>query len=748
MAPSIVKRYQIAFAKYKWFGLAVVVLCLAGASFIVATKETPETTYDARGILSYYRPPVTFSDTGGLIQEQGKALTKEILQSDFVVNTAAAKVQEDPKKLARKLFVALPKPEAPPVITVYYDGAPSEARGREIMQALVDAMIEQSRLINTDRLRTLIATISQRLPEVEQNLDAAERKLEQYERQQGVAILAARSGSLASEIVTNQAQQAQLRMQIEGVQGQMSDLEKRLGLTVDQAYVSQALSADPIIADIRASLHQIETQISLLSKNFRPAHPQMVELRKQQEAYNQLLENRAAEVIGGDGITAPLLSGTQIRKDSSLDPERQRLAQTLINLSTQKESLEGQLRAIAKREVELRREYATLPNLQLEQQRLAQQVALHKQRYDRMQTALSDALAAEAETVSSLILQQLYVNVKTPPPFNAMLMVVMAGVIGTVLGGGVIFVLSLLEGKYYTVEEVKAGLQEFELRILGVLPQVISSDAESQLMPLILDSSSPYLTFCEQLRSNLRRLGEKPIKMLLITSVGLDEGKSFCAYNLAIASARAGKRTLIIETDLRAASACRSLKLTPDIPCLEPLRYYSDLSHCIRLAPEVEELYIIPSVGPLPNSAAILESNEMRRLIKEAAYRFDMVILDAPPLSVCNDAFLLEPLTDGMAIVTRPGYTQGSLLAEYIEPLISEEETKILGAIINGADIPINFAQNHHEFLPEYPANTDFIEQLEPSFDPSGADISANAIRDDRSSSRLRTRVVKSPNRS
>ncbi len=742
MAPSIVKRYQIAFAKYKWFGLAVVVLCLAGASFIVATKETPETTYDARGILSYYRPPVTFSDTGGLIQEQGKALTKEILQSDFVVNTAAAKVQEDPKKLTRKLFVALPKPEAPPVITVYYDGAPSEARGREIMQALVDAMIEQSRLINTDRLRTLIATINQRLPEVEQNLDAAERKLEQYERQQGVAILAARSGSLASEIVTNQAQQAQLRMQIEGVQGQMSDLEKRLGLTVDQAYVSQALSADPIIADIRASLHQIETQISLLSKNFRPAHPQMVELRKQQEAYNQLLENRAAEVIGGDGITAPLLSGTRIRKDSSLDPERQRLAQTLINLSTQKESLEGQLRAIANREVELRREYATLPNLQLEQQRLAQQVALHKQRYDRMQTALSDALAAEAETVSSLILQQLYVNVKTPPPFNAMLMVVMAGVIGTVLGGGVIFVLSLLEGKYYTVEEVKAGLQEFDLRILGVLPQVISSDAESQLMPLILDSSSPYLTFCEQLRSNLRRLGEKPIKMLLITSVGLDEGKSFCAYNLAIASARAGKRTLIIETDLRSASACRSLKLTPDIPCLEPLRYYGDLSHCIRLAPEVEELYIIPSIGPLPNSAAILESNEMRRLIKEAAHRFDMVILDAPPLSVCNDAFLLEPLTDGMAIVTRPGYTQSSLLAEYIEPLISEEETKILGAIINGADIPVNFGQDQTEFFPEYPPMTDSLETLPPS----DSKLSVERVRGDRSSSRLRTRVVKSPN--
>lgn len=747
MAPSIVKRYQIAFAKYKWFGLAVVVVCLAGASVIVMTKETPETTYDARGILGYYRPPVSFSDTGGIIQEQGKALTQEVLQSDFVVNTAAAKVQEDPKKIRKTFTVRLPKPDAPPVITVYYDGAPTKERGLEIMQALLDAMIEQSRLINTERLRTLITTINQRLPEAEQNLAQAERKLEQYERQQGVAILAARSGSLANEIVANQGQQAQLRMQIEGVQGQILDLEKRLGLTVEQAYVSQALSADPIIADLRASLHQIETQMSLLSKNFRPAHPQMIELRKQQEAYNELLESRAAEVIGGDGVTAPLLSGTQIRKDSSLDPERQRLAQMLINLSNQKESLEGQLRAIKNREEELRREYATLPNLQLEQQRLAQQVALHKERYDRMQKALSDALAAEAETVSSLTLQQIYANAKTPPPFNAMLTLVMAGVIGTVLGGGVIFVLSLLEGKYYTMEEVKAGLQELDLRVLGILPKVISADPEGKLMPLILDSRSPYLSFCEQLRSNLRRLGEKPIKMLLITSVGLDEGKSFCAYNLAIASARAGKRTLIIETDLRSASACRSLKLTPDTSArLEPLRYYSDLSHCIRLAPEVEELYIIPSVGPLPNSAAILESDEMRRLIKEAAHRFDMVILDAPPLSVCNDAFLLEPLTDGMVIVTRPGYTQSSLLAEYIEPLIAEEETKILGGIINGADIPVNFAENLSEFLPEYPSTHEFLE----SFKLDGSDTFLNGDRGDsvRAKNPRIEKVVKSPDRS
>ncbi len=716
MAPSIVKRYKLAFAQYKLFGLAVVVVCLGGATVMAMTQETPETTYNARGSLSYYSPPATFSETGAQIQDRGQALTKEILTSQEVIESTAAKVQEDPKLLKLKVFVRLPEKDGPPVITVYYNDAPTEQKALETINALMDAMIEQSRSINTSRLRNIIEAISERLPETEEKLKAAEQKLEQYERQQGVQILMTRSGSLAGEIVTNESQQAQLRMQIEGVQGEINSLQQRLGLTVDQAYVSQALSADPIIADLRAALHQIETQIELMSKNFRSAHPQMLELRKQQESYNQLLQNRATEVIGGNGIAAPLLSGTQIRKDSSLDPERQRLAQMLISLSTQKDSLEKQLEAIIKREGELRKEYATIPNLQLEQQRLAQQVALHKARYDRIQAALSDALAAEAETSSSLVTQGSYVESNTPPGSNPIITIILGGIIGIVLGGGVIFVMSLLEGKYYTMEEVRSGLQGLELRLLGILPKVYNPEPDSDLMPLILDPHSPYMTFCEQLRSNLRRLREKPVKMLLITSVGLDEGKSFCAYNLAIASARAGKRTLIIETDLLSASACRSLKLTPySQGSLEPLSYYGDLNQCIRLAPDLEDLYIIPSIGPLPNSAAILESNEMRRLLEDASRRFDMVILDAPPLSVCNDAFLLEPHTDGMVIVTRPGYTQGSLLTEYIEPLIEEEESQILGGIINGADIPVEWPEDETEFLAEYPESPDSLEAVDPS---------------------------------
>ncbi|NJR41103.1 MAG: CpsD/CapB family tyrosine-protein kinase [Leptolyngbyaceae cyanobacterium CSU_1_4] len=133
-----------------------------------------------------------------------------------------------------------------------------------------------------------------------------------------------------------------------------------------------------------------------------------------------------------------------------------------------------------------------------------------------------------------------------------------------------------------------------------------------------------------------------------------------------------------------------SFSITPDPESLvEPLRYYGNLNECIRLAPGIENLYIVPSVGSQRQAAAVLESSEMRRLIEDGRGRFDWVILDAPPLSRCNDALLLEPYTDGMVLVTRPGHTEEGLLIETAQQFVESEAVQFLGAIITDTDIPI-----------------------------------------------------------
>ena len=707
MTLSVVKRYLIAFDQYKWVGLATLAATV-GVSGVVALQPSQAPVYVAAGTLAYRRPSVIFSSTTTKIQQEGQEITKDMLLDRRVVEAAAKKVNVSPKKLTDDVQVKMPAKNNDPsaLIQVLYKNA-DRKKAEAVAEALMKEMVARSQTINTSRLRETIAQINKRLPKVTQELRQTEEKLEAYEKREGTSILAAQNGALPQAITGNEQQQRQLRLQLGGIEAQMKSLQDRLGLNVEQAYVAQALSADPIIAQLRVQLFSIESQLKILRADLQEEHPKIVELLKQKQAFEQQLQQRQSEVLGGNGVAAPLRSADRIRVDSSLDPARQQLAQNLIALQTQQDMVSQQLKGVEKTEKLLREEHAKIPNKQLEQGRLAQQVALKKALYDKMQSALVDAEAAVAETTGSLTIAQLPKTDDVESSRRGLpVMLAVGGFVGLLLGGGLIFLLGMLNGKFYSWEEVRAALVEKEVPVLGVLPEVTVFDSYGDdRMPLALEPNSPYLEFYERLRTNLRRIGDKPVKVVLLTSATDLEGKSFSAYNLAIASARSGKRTLLIEADLRSASNVESLKIAADpLAAVEPLHYYGNISECVHLVPEVENLYVVPSPGFLRQASAVLESSEMRRLFNDVRNRFDFVVVDSPALSECNDALTLEPYTDGMILVARPGYTLSSMLSEAADQLLQSEDEdshksgpRLLGAIINGADIAVKFRHDIDE---------------------------------------------------
>lgn len=702
MTLPIVKRYVIALDQYKWVGLATFTVAV-GVSGIIAMQPAEQPNYEATGQLQFVGPPITFSNIGSNIQNQAKERTLDMFRTSRVVEAAGKKVRINPRRLLRAKINTKK-------MTVSYEEANKE-KAIGAVNALMEEMVEESRLINTAGLREIMQEVQKRLPEALKELKEVEQDLEDFKRKEEALLLTSRARALPAAIAGSQQQQRQIELQLEGVNAQTQSLEQQLGLNADQAYVAQALAADPIIAQLRVQLFQIESELERLLLDYREEYPPIVELRRQKQVVEQQLEERASEVLGGNGIAAPLIRVDRIRVDSSLDPARQQLAGALISLQTQREQLQRQLESVQKTERELRREYATIPNMQLELARLEQQVAFKKATYDKMQGTLADARVAEAETTSSLtIASAAYANDVEVVEKNMPLMLAIGGLGGIVVGAGLIFVLGMLSGKFYSWQEVKGSLQEKDVPLLGVLPDVMVFDPDTEEMPLLMDRSSPYLEFYEKLRVSLRRLGDKPVKMVLLSSAGRGEGKTFCAYNMAIAAARSGKRTLLIEADLRSPSQVRSLSIVPNSSSAttEPLRYYAKPSDCIRLVPEVENLYVIPSPGLVAKPAVVLESSEMQRLLAHVRHRFDLVIVDSPALSANNDALTLEPYTDGIILIARPYYTISGMLAEAIEQLTASDDEdestaqsgpRLLGAIVNGADIAVNIPLEVDEVL-------------------------------------------------
>ncbi len=698
MTPPIVKRYLIAFEKYKWIGLASFTLVVAGST-VVAMQPEPPANYVANGALTYSNPPVSFSTTGTEIQQLGQGISEDVLLSDQVIETAATKVGVKPKQIGQNIALSLPQRnkagelESTLIELKYKDS--SGKRAQETVQALMESMVKLSGDINTGRLKAIIKKVNERLPQAKRELQIAEKRLEQYDRKEGPAILAAENGSLLAGVTGSQNQQRQIQLTLSGIDAQIRSLQEKLGLNVNQAYVSSAFSADPIIASLRSQIYQVESQMEVLRKQGATnEYPPMVQFQRQKTAYEQLLQQRAGEVVGGVGTAAPLPTVSGIRSQSNLDPARQQLANQLVALQTQRETLQQQQVSLGREETRLRREYSLIPNKQLERSRLEQDVTLKKAVYDKMQVKLTDARTAEAETVSSLSIAKPPVVIEdVKPPKSVPVTLGVGGFLGLIVGGGVIFLLGSLEGTFKTKEDIRDSLKQREVALLGELPLLPVDNLHPGEVPVVISPESPYLEFYEKFRSNLRRIGGSNLKVVLITSTSSDEGKTVSAYNLGIAAARAGKRTLIIETDLRSPSHSHSLKVNPDPDAtIEPLRYYASLSDCIRLVPEVENLYIVPSPGPVRQSAAVLESSELRRLMEDVRERFDLVILDTNPLSLSNDALLIQPYSDGIVMVTRPNYTQENMLGEAVDQLV-EAELGLVGAVINGADIIVSSPQ-------------------------------------------------------
>ena len=672
---------------------------------LLPDPEKPPIFYRAVGQLAYRVPPPAFTSTGTQLQEQGREISRDLLLSPRVLLNSAEKLQLNQEQIIkirdRDLQITLPgegeeqkqnNDSNQPQEVLLQLTAESRARAELILETLMKEMVEYSRWLNTSQLRARVEALSVRLNEVQKDLTRAEEKFYRYISTQGSDLLAIQDGSLFAAITSSQQQQRDIRLELQGIQGQINSLSKQLDLTPDQAYTSSALSADPIIASIRAQILNTEFQLERLEKDLRPEHPTVVKLRKQQQVNESLLQKRAAEVIGKDGILTDLPS-SRIRQQSNLDTTRQQLAVQLVALQTQREGLMKQLESLVTQEKQLRSQYEKFPDKQLQQARLTQAVAFQRGIYQNILNSLVDAQAAEAETVGSLTIAQPPVAQQIEQVLNRknrpLILLVGAG-LGTLAGLGAIVLLAVIDDRLHTTEELREALVGRDILLLGQLPIIRNLEGE-EIEPILADANANYLPYYERLRSTLRRIGGgEKVKVVIVTSITGAEGKTATAYNLAIAAALAGRRTLIIEGDLRNSSKAEEIGVTPDPKSFEePLLYYGAKGKSIRLVPDIENLSILPSPGPHKQAAALIESSELQLILKDSRGRFDLVVVDTPSLSSCNDALLLEELADGIVMVTRPAITRSSLLNEAIDQL-TEAEVKIVGAVINYVDITPN----------------------------------------------------------
>lgn len=191
------------------------------------------------------------------------------------------------------------------------------------------------------------------------------------------------------------------------------------------------------------------------------------------------------------------------------------------------------------------------------------------------------------------------------------------------------------------------------------------------------------------LRSNVSfsLTGDEKSKVIMVTSSLQAEGKSITAINLAISYAQTNRRVLIVDCDLRRPKLARLLQIKNSVGLSNVLMEPSLLDEAI-LSTGLPDLDVILSGDIPPNPSELLSSPRMARFIEELKQKYDMIILDTPPVNVVIDAVVLSPLTEGVVFLIRANYTERGAVIHAVEQL-EYAKAKILGFVLNGVDFGI-----------------------------------------------------------
>lgn len=185
------------------------------------------------------------------------------------------------------------------------------------------------------------------------------------------------------------------------------------------------------------------------------------------------------------------------------------------------------------------------------------------------------------------------------------------------------------------------------------------------------------------LRTNLMFSGvDTVLKSIVVTSPAPGAGKSSAAANLAVTLAQGGKRTVLVDCDLRRPSQHEVWGINQE-PGLTSILLDASIDMPL-VAVDIDNLSVLPS-GPLPPYPAdLLGSNKLDAVVESLAADADYILFDAPPVNAVTDAALLASKLDGTLLVIKAGQTRRDH-AERAKEQLERVNARILGALLMNA---------------------------------------------------------------
>lgn len=511
---------------------------------------------------------------------------------------------------------------------------------------LIAKTYDQQRVRSSvEDVQLALATLEQLLEEKNEEVIAAENRLEEIREETGLT--AYNSGfriSAETERVRQlQADLMSFRVDMLTRKARLDELEKLQG----EGLVNSLLMSvrDRSLEMLRGQLVDAEIQMKMLLENLGENHP---DVRRVRAGMRETRDRLQAAI---EGIKEGLRTDYQVAKSkvealqSELDKveQRERDAQSMKLLPFQR----------AEREVRIKRQI--LASLQARVAQEGVDIALPRSPVEIFEPA------------------------RRPPTFyspNYVLNIVLSVFVGGIFGVGLAFFIEYLDTSVKTVDDVERYL---DTPVIGVIPQKIKTLNQE-------GEESPHAESYRVLRTNLQFANEgKQGGAFAVCSGGVGEGKSTTLFNLAYVCAAMGDRVLIVDSDMRRPVQHTILGVSNREGLVNVLMRDMPVEDTIQTT-ERENLHFLAS-GRLPrNAVGMLDTQRVRDLVKNLKARYDLVLFDSPPIMGVSDSSILASEVDGVLLVVQ--YRKyPRQMSSRAKRLVESVGGKVMGVVLNNINI-------------------------------------------------------------
>jgi capsular exopolysaccharide synthesis family protein len=208
--------------------------------------------------------------------------------------------------------------------------------------------------------------------------------------------------------------------------------------------------------------------------------------------------------------------------------------------------------------------------------------------------------------------------------------------------------------------------------------------AQKPSLVTLTNPTGPAAEAYRTLRTNLAYVElEGPLTTLVVTSPGAGEGKSVVLANLAVAMAQSGRKTILVDADLRRPALAGLFGVAGELGLSTAIAGSGSLDGSLLADVGVDGLQLLPSGELPPNPADLLGSRRMEQVIAALKQQAEVVLFDAPPVVPVADAAVLGSKADGLLLAIKARGTRRDQ-AEQAKEILQRVNVRIVGTVLHG----------------------------------------------------------------